>query len=172
MLALRGAWGRYCVLAMLALSVLLAATPLVPTGIALAANEDEHGTESENATSKNLAKFAQRFTEVFEAHDREAAIELFYWEGVAETDRARILQLIDNDLARKLKRIALLPRGAAGQIPDRWIDDGVPMRNNLEVIGHLAAEFEDQNGNVGHSLHNLGVGGGVVYIVLARVESI
>ena len=157
---------------MLALSTLVLTVPLSPTSVALAANEDEHGTESENATAKNLANFAQRFTEVFEAHDREAAIELFYWEGVTEADRARILQLIDNDLARELKRIALLPRGAAGRVPDRWINDGVPMRNNLSVIGHLAAEFEDQSGNVGHSLHNLGMEGGVVYIVLARVASI
>ena len=144
----------------LAMAILLAMAAARASAITRA---DSPGSD---AVSAALSEFTVAFKSAFDNADRDAAINLFYWKGVSDQDRVRVLALLDADMSRSLVGITLLE---AGEIPRRWLVNGVIMEHNLPVSAHLLAEFEGPNGRRHRSLHNLGFKDGNVYIVLSAV---
>ena len=147
----RGALRRRCGAALLFLGLLLAA-PLLP---------------AQSALNANLVAFLEAFDYAFRNHDRDAAVALFYWRGVTERDRARIMTLLDRDLALELRGVRLVP---PGDTPQRFEAGGVLMRKNLPVVARLLARFAAGNGQAHYSLHELGLEDDTFYIVLAAPE--
>ena len=125
--------------------------------------------EDSDDPRRRFSAFVEAFRSAFEAQNLDAALALFYWEGVARSLRTRVLGLLDRDLSDELLRVALMPSGDA---PQRWEANGAMMRNNLPVTARLLAEFESDTGSKHYSVHNLGLKDGVYYIVLARPETI
>ena len=147
-----GAIRRRYVAALLVLGLLLGA-PALP---------------AQTTLNANLIAFLEAFDHAFRNHDRDAAAALFYWRGVTERDRARIMTLIDRDLALELDGVRLVP---PGDLPRRFEVDGVVMRRNLPVVARLLARFADGEGEARFSLHDLGIDDDVFYIVLAAPEA-
>ena len=148
----RGAIRRRCGAALLSLGLLLAA-PVLP---------------AQTALPENLVAFLEAFDYAFRHHDRDAALALFYWRGVTDRDRARIMTLIDRDLALDLHGVRLVP---PGDRPRRFEVEGVFMRRNLPVVARLLARFHDPDGEARYSLHDLGLEDDAFYIVLAAPET-
>lgn len=148
----RGAIRRRYGAALLSLGLLLAA-PVLPAQTALPAN---------------LVAFLEAFDYAFRHHDRDAAVALFYWRGVTDRDRARIMTLIDRDLALDLHGVRLVP---PGDLPQRFEVEGAFMRRNLPVVARLLVRFHDPDGEARYSLHDLGLEDGAFYIVLAAPET-
>ena len=146
-----GAIRRRCVAALLLLGLLLA-VPSLP---------------AQTALNANLVAFLEAFDYAFRHHDRDAAVALFYWRGVSDRDRARIMTLIDRDLALDLHGLRLVP---PGDQPQRLEVEGVLMRRNLPVVARLLARFADEEGEARYSLHDLGLENNAFYIVLAAPE--
>ena len=146
-----GAIRRRCVAALLLLGLLLA-VPSLP---------------AQTALNANLVAFLEAFDYAFRHHDRDAAVALFYWRGVSDRDRARIMTLIDRDLALDLHGVRLVP---PGDLPQRFEVEGVLMRRNLPVVARLLARFFDTDGEARYSLHDLGLKDDAFYIVLAAPE--
>ena len=117
-----GAIRRRCACVLLSLGLLLAA-PSLPAQAALNAN---------------LVAFLEAFDHAFRNHERDAAVALFYWRGVTDRDRARIMTLIDRDLALDLHGVRLIP---PGDRPQRFEVEGILMRRNLPVVARLLARF-------------------------------
>ena len=147
-----GAIRRRCGALLLLLGLLLAA-PILP---------------AQTALSSNLVAFLEAFDYAFRQHDRDAAVALFYWRGVTARDRARIMTLIDRDLARDLHGVRLVP---PGDQPQRFEVEGVLMRRNLPVVARLLVRFSDTDGEARYSLHDLGLEDDAFYIVLAAPET-
>ena len=118
---------------------------------------------AQDARAASFAAFVDAFRDAFRRHDRDAAAALFWWRGVSEADRARIMALLDRDLALDLRGLRLLPPGG---MPDRFVVDGVPVRKNLPVVARLLARFSAGDGPARYSLHELGLKDEVFYIVL------
>ena len=148
----RGAIRRRCGAALLSLALFLAA-PVLPAQTALPAN---------------LVAFLEAFDYAFRHHDRDAAVALFYWRGVTDQDRARIMALIDRDLALDLHGVRLVPPGDVSQ---RFEVEGILMRRNLPVVARLLVRFNDTDGETRYSLHDLGLEDDAFYIVLAAPET-
>ena len=136
---------------------------LIPLGLLLAAP----GLPAQTALHANLVAFLEAFDYAFRHHDRDAALALFYWRGVTNRDRARVMFLIDRDLALDLHGVRLVP---PGDLPQRFEAEGVLMRRNLPVVARLLARFGDTDGEARYSLHDLGLEDNAFYIVLAAPE--
>ena len=132
---------------------LLLAAPVLPAQTALPAN---------------LVAFLEAFDYAFRHHDRNAAAALFYWRGVTERDRTRIMTLVDRDLALELHGVRLVP---PGDQPQRFEAEGILMRRNLPVVARLLVRFRDADGEARYSLHDLGLEDDAFYIVLAAPET-
>ena len=147
-----GALRRRCAAVLISLGLLLAA-PIVA---------------AQSAFGANFTAFIEAFDHAFRNHDRDAAVSLFYWRGVTDKDRARIMTLVDRDLALELHGVRLVP---PGDTPQRFEVDGVLMRRNLPTVARLLARFADAEGKVHYSLHDLGHEHAAFYIVLVAPES-
>ena len=126
------------------------------------------GLGAQSALGENFAAFLEAFDYAFRNHDRDAATALFYWRGVTKRDRARIMSMLDRDLALELRGVRLIPSGDA---PERFEAEGVIMRRNLPVVARLLARFATADGNLRYSIHELGLEDDAFYIVLAAPES-
>ena len=147
-----GASRRRCIAALFSLGLLVAA-PLLP---------------AQSTLPPNLAAFLEAFDHAFRNRDRDAAAALFYWRGVTDRDRARIMTLIDRDLALMIHGVRLVP---PGDLPRRFEVDGVVMRRNLPVVARLLVRFADGQGETRFSLHDLGLDRDAFFIVLATPET-
>ena len=147
-----GAIRRRCAAVLISLGLLLAA-PVLP---------------AQTALNANLVAFLEAFDYAFRHHDRDAAVALFYWRGVSDRDRARIMTLIDRDLALHLHGVRLIP---PGDQPQRFEVEGILMRRNLPVVARLLVRFAGNDGEARYSLHDLGLEDDAFYIVLAAPES-
>ena len=139
------------------------AAVLISLGLLLAAPV----LPAQTTLNANLVAFLEAFDYAFRDHDRDAAVALFYWRGVTDRDRARIMTLIDRDLAFDLHGVRLIP---PGDLPQRFEVEGVLMRRNLPVVARLLARFDD-DGEARYSLHDLGLEDDAFYIVLAAPET-
>ena len=126
------------------------------------------GLPAQTGLKENLTAFLEAFDYAFRADDRDAALALFYWRGVTDRDRARIMALIDRDLALELQGLRLVP---SGDPPPRFEVEGVVMQRNLPVVARLLVRFVDPDGEARYSIHDLGLDDDAFYIVLAAPET-
>ena len=114
-----------------------------------------------------LDAFVARFESAFGEQDRERAIALFHWDGVGPEDRARIVAMIDRDLAAELISTTVhAPRPEANE--SFIARDGKRMKPNIPIEGHLLAELRDSSGLIRYSLHNFGRAGEDYRVALVR----
>ena len=126
------------------------------------------GLAAQSALGAKFAAFLEAFHHAFRNHDRDAAAALFFWRGVTESDRTRIMALLDRDLALDLRGVRLVP---PGETTERFETQGIPMRKNLAVVARLLAQFADGEGKTRYSLHELGLEDNAFYIVLSAPET-
>ena len=114
---------------------------------------------------RSIEAFTEQFRRSFTSGKVDATTPLLFWRGVDERSRHRVIGLIRRDLDRRLGRVAwIAPRPK----PRNFESNGIRMRTNLKIIGHLIAEFWGGDGGRTVSLHDVGIENGVYYIALAE----
>ncbi len=138
----------------------------VPVGAVLIALVCGAGTVS--AQSPAEQELIRAYRAAHEAKDIGRAMILVYWAGVPDDIRASFQRNFQQDFARKISTVQVVPR-EANQLTE-YTRQGRTYRTNLEVVGNLVVRFEPpQADGVTSTTYPLGTRDGKLFITTAVV---